>query len=245
MLIAQVSDIHASGNNDNLSRFDRALVWLEHLGPDVLVLTGDLIDDRWGEGYHQISERLRLRKWTTLILPGNSDDPHLMRSVWGAHRWAADAPGDSLHFVHETDRLRLIGLDSTVENKTSGNVITHLGWLEKQLQNENTKPSLLFLHHHIFESGIPTLDNTLCEGSSQLAGLLGHLSDKPLAIASGHVHRPIVGLFAGIPAFICGSICPANPVWFGSEDVPPVNDPPSLMIHRYARNVLTSHHVSL
>jgi 3',5'-cyclic AMP phosphodiesterase CpdA len=245
MLIAQVSDIHASGNNDNLSRFDRTLEWLDQLRPDVLVLTGDLIDDGWGEGYHLISERLGRREWISLILPGNSDDRHLMRSVWGANRWASDAPAGSLHFVHETDRLRLAGLDTTVENKTSGNVINHLGWLKKQLQSKNTLPSLLFLHHHIFESGIPTLDSTMCDGYSQLADLLRHIPDKPLAIASGHVHRPVAGIFAGIPAFICGSVCPANPLWFGSENVPPVNDPPSLMIYRYVGNVLTSHHVSL
>ncbi|WLS78413.1 metallophosphoesterase [Erwinia pyri] len=245
MLIAQVSDIHASQDNDNLSRFDRALEWLDQLSPDVLVLTGDLIDAGWGEGYHLISERLKLKKWTSLILPGNSDDRHLMRSVWGANQWASDAPGDSLHFVYETEHLRLTGLDTTVENKISGNVINHLAWLKKQLQSVTTPPSLLFLHHHIFESGIPTLDSTMCDGSSQLAELLRQIPDKPLAIASGHVHRPVAGIFAGIPAFISGSICPANPLWFGSANVPPVNDPPSLMIHRYAGNVLTSHHVSI
>ncbi|KGT95982.1 metallophosphoesterase [Erwinia typographi] len=245
MLIAQVSDIHASHHNDNLLRFDRALEWLEQIKPDVLVLSGDLIDDQWYDGYQQISDRLSQKKWPSLILPGNSDDRHMMRSAWKEYAWADDAPDESLHFVHESGDLRLIGLDSTVEGTASGCVVRHLEWLEKQLLRKPAYPSLLFLHHHVFESGIPTLDSTLCEGATELADLLNRLPGKPAAIASGHVHRPVAGVFAGIPAYICGSICPANPLWFGTENVPLVNDPPALMIHRYVDNAMTSYHVSV
>lgn len=135
MLIAQVTDIHASRNNDNLRRFDRALEWLEHINPDVLVLTGDLIDEQWHEGYQLIFDRLSQKKWPSLVMPGNSDDRGMMRSIWGTQGWAEDAPDNSLHFVHHLSNIRLIGLDSTIEGKNSGDVINHLEWLEKQLQN--------------------------------------------------------------------------------------------------------------
>ena len=104
-------------------------------------------------------------------------------------------------------------------------------------------PSLLFMHHHVFASGIPTLDKTLCRGLDGLEALIRHSPNRLLAIASGHVHRPVAGMFAGIPACICGSVCPANPLWFGIVDVPPVQDPPALMIHLYVDNVLTSYHI--
>ena len=209
------------------------------------MLTGDLIDEQWHEGYQLIFDRLSQKKWPSLVMPGNSDDRGMMRSIWGTQGWAEDAPDNSLHFVHHLSNIRLIGLDSTIEGKNSGDVINHLEWLEKQLQNRGTTASLLFLHHHVFESGIPSLDETLCCGTRELAELIKRIPDKPLAIASGHVHRPVAGIFAGIPAFICGSICPANPVWFGSNNIPPANDPPSLMIHRYVDNIFTSHHVSV
>jgi predicted MPP superfamily phosphohydrolase len=45
VIIAQLSDIHAHEHNDNLTRLDRALAWLDLMSPDALVLTGDLIDD--------------------------------------------------------------------------------------------------------------------------------------------------------------------------------------------------------
>lgn len=46
MIIAQISDIHAAADNDNLQRLERALAWLATLAPDALVLTGDLADNR-------------------------------------------------------------------------------------------------------------------------------------------------------------------------------------------------------
>ena len=243
MLIAQVSDIHASTENDHLFRFDRVLNWLTHLQPDLLVLTGDLTDGHWQEGYKQIADRLNQQNYPSLILPGNSDDRSLMRSVWDENRWALDAQGEALHFTHNMGGIHLIGLDSTIDYKDYGSVADHLRWLDNQLSDADNPPSLLFLHHHVFASGIPTLDETMCRGLPEMEELIRRAPARLLAISTGHVHRPIAGTFAGIPAYICGSVCPANPVWFGTVKAPPANDPPALMIHRYVSNSLTSHHV--
>lgn len=243
MLIAQVSDIHASPENDHLFRFDQVLNWVTHLKPDVLVLTGDLTDGHWLEGYKQIADRLNQQHYPSLILAGNSDNRSMMRSVWDENRWVHDAQGKALHFVHDTGDIRLIGLDSTIDYKDYGSVADHLEWLDNQLSDAESPPSLLFMHHHVFASGIPTLDETMCRGLPEMEDLIRCAPGRLLAISTGHVHRPIAGTFADIPAYICGSVCPANPVWFGTINVPPANDPPALMIHRYVSNSLTSHHV--
>ncbi|WP_337023787.1 MULTISPECIES: metallophosphoesterase [unclassified Pantoea] len=70
----QVSDIHASPDNDHLLPFDQVLNWLMHLKPDVLVLTGDLTDGHWQEAYKQIADCLNKQSYPSLILPCNSDD---------------------------------------------------------------------------------------------------------------------------------------------------------------------------
>ncbi|WP_052282618.1 metallophosphoesterase [Kluyvera genomosp. 1] len=243
MLIAQVSDIHASPENDHLFRFDQVLNWLTHLKPNVLVLTGDLTDGHWLEGYKQIAEHLNQHNYPSLILAGNSDDRSMMRSVWGENKWAREAQGEAMHFVHDTGGIRLIGLDSTIDGQDDGSVADHLVWLETQLNDAGSLPSLLFLHHHVFASGIPTLDEMMCRGLPEMEDLIRCAPGRLLAISTGHVHRPIAGTFAGIPAYICGSVCPANPVWFGTANVPPANDPAALMIHRYVSHSLTSHHV--
>lgn len=245
MLIAQVSDIHASPGNDHLLRFDRVLTWLAHVRPDALVLSGDLTDDQWLEGYQQIAARLEQQDYPSLILPGNADDRHLMRATWGDSRWAQDAPAGALHAVHQVGALRLIGLDSTVEAEDYGDLSNHTAWLENQLRYADDSPVLLFTHHHLFPSGIPTLDQSMCRGLSGLEQVIKDTPARLLAISTGHVHRPVAGIFAEVPAYICGSVCPANPVWFGTANVPPVSDPPALMLHRYAGNALTSHHIGV
>lgn len=241
MLIAQVSDIHAAPDNDHLARFDQVLQWLTQLQPDVLVLSGDLTDNHWHEGYRAIAARLQQQAYSALVLPGNADDRQLMRSVWGEHHWGKEA----LHAVYDTGELRLIGLDTTVEGADHGTVTGHLEWLEKQLREEDAPPSILFTHHPVFACGIPPLDQTMCQGLEGLEALIKNRPSRLLAIASGHVHRPVAGMFAGIPAFICPAVCPANPLWLGTDYVPPAEQAPGLMIHRYVDNVLTSHQVSV
>lgn len=74
MLIAQITDIHAAPDNDHLQRLEQVLSWLEQMGPDIMVLSGDLTDGGWDEGYLRIAAQLEEQDYPTLILPGNSDD---------------------------------------------------------------------------------------------------------------------------------------------------------------------------
>ncbi|CCJ72202.1 3',5'-cyclic-nucleotide phosphodiesterase [Cronobacter condimenti 1330] len=115
MLIAQLSDIHAAPDNLNLTRLDNALTWLTPLNPDVLVLSGDLIDNGWYEGYQRIAERLATFNCRIIILPGNADDRGAMRAVWGPSMWPEAPDNGPLHAVVDTPALRIIGLDSTLE----------------------------------------------------------------------------------------------------------------------------------
>ncbi|NDL62792.1 metallophosphoesterase [Acerihabitans arboris] len=74
MLIAQITDIHATPNNGNMARLHRVMSWIETVRPDLLIVTGDLIDHEWYEGYAAIEVELRRAKCRFLVLPGNSDD---------------------------------------------------------------------------------------------------------------------------------------------------------------------------
>ncbi|MDI7493592.1 metallophosphoesterase [Cronobacter dublinensis] len=243
MLIAQISDIHAAPDNDNLTRFDNALAWLAPLAPDLLVISGDLADDGWRDGYSQIAARLEAFSCRLLILPGNADHHDALRATWGATLWTgADGP---LHAVADLPGLRVIGLDTTLEACAAGSVAAHLDWLSQQLDEAQGRQTLLFMHHHVFASGIPSMDAIMCRDHDALAALLRHHPARPLAIATGHVHRPAAGTLAGIPAYICGSVCPANPLWLGASHVPCVYDPPALMVHRVDNGALASHFIAV
>ena len=241
MIIAQISDIHAAADNDNLQRLERALAWLATLAPDALVLTGDLADNRHC-GHDLLAACLNAVPWPLFILPGNADNRDRLRAAW-PERFADKRP--ALHFTANIGGIRLIGLDSTLENSDAGSVAAHLGWLDQALNASPALPSILFLHHHLFLCGIPGIDNSICHDRRQLETLLRNSMRPPLAIACGHVHRPMMSLFAGIPAYVCGSVCAANPLWFGADTVPPVNDPVYLLIHRFNDGELVSYHVAV
>lgn len=245
MIIAQVSDIHAAENNDNLSRFEHALAWIDLITPDALVLSGDLIDDNWCDGYAAIAAQLNKRSYPSFILPGNSDDRTSMKSILKCPYWNNTCEDGALHFVADIGELRLIGIDTTIAGNSAGAVGEHLPWLAENLIKDGPADSILFMHHPVILSGIPPLDQIMCCDMAKLAEFLTDHPRKPIAISAGHVHRSMSGQLAGIPAYICGSICPENPLWFGTAIIPPVNGAPSFMIHRYADSQLVSHPVLL
>jgi len=186
---------------------------------------------------------LKALPYPSLLLPGNADNRGLMRQQWGNERWAQNASGEALHFSQSASGLHLLGLDTSVSEQSYGDFTVHLEWLDKQLDAAGEAHVLLFLHHHVFPSGIPTLDETMCRGLSEFEEVLRRTPARLLALSSGHVHRPVTGTFAGIQASISGSICPANPLWFGADIFTAALEPPMLMIHRYEDEKLSSHHV--
>lgn len=243
MLIAQISDIHASADNDNIQRLGRVVSWLSDFRPDILVLSGDLVDDGWVAGYDAIKQALQRLACRSLILPGNADKRATMRAALPeVNYWHHGAP---MHFAEPCGDALVIGLDVCVDGQAYGDVTAHLPWLETTLQANEQKTVLLFTHHHIFRSGIAVLDDVMCKGINALENLLKRSGRPPVAICSGHVHRPMAGIVAGVPAYICGSICPANPLAIDPSRTPEMYDGPSLMIHDLENGRLVSSHVTV
>ncbi|MCM2294183.1 metallophosphoesterase [Allorhizobium sp. BGMRC 0089] len=243
MLVAQLTDIHASPASDNIARFEAALVWLKSLRPDILVVTGDLVDDGWAEGYRTVKDLLDALDHPVFVLPGNADDKGLLQTMMPER--IKTRPDGAMHFVHRCETVQIIGVDVCVEGQAYGDITPHLPWLEATLNGLCGDSALIFMHHPVFASGIDVLDEAMCRGVDGLRAILSSASVPPLAICSGHVHRPMASAFAGIPAFICGSICPANPLWLHSSVVPSAPDPAALMIHDICNGRLVSSHVSL
>ena len=239
MLIAQLSDIHARAGGSGLVALTRAVDWLQGLAPDAVVLTGDLVDEGWSDGYAAIVRSLDRLGCPWLVLPGNADQPELMRATLPGM-----PPSGPLHFDRRIAGVRLIGLDVTIAGAAFGDVRPHLDWLAERL-GEGGETTLLFTHQHLFPSGIAPMDATMCAGADMLEALLLAAASKPALVASGHVHRAMARLFAGVPAYICPSLCPANPLLLDPARGPPVTDPPALLIHDVRNGGVTTSHVGL
>nr|WP_245460718.1 metallophosphoesterase [Rhizobium leguminosarum] len=155
MLVAQISDIHAGPDLSSLRTLERAIGWLKSFRPDVLVVTGDLVNDRWRHGYRLVAENLRSLDCPVHLLPGNGDDVQLMRSELVAVGTWINATGP-MHFRTAVDGLTLFGVDVTVAGQSYGDVLPHLPWLASALADVTT-PSLLFMHQPPLRIGIEVL----------------------------------------------------------------------------------------
>jgi Icc protein len=243
MLIAQMSDIHASAENNNLFRLGRAISWLASIQPDVVVMTGDLVEGNWPEGYQLITVALQHLNCRSLILPGNSDERAVMRETMPeVDYWTYEA---GMHFAECHSEALIIGLDVCVDDQTYGDIAGSLPWLQRTLTSDLPGIPLLFTHHHLFRCGISPIDDVMCRGTNALGDVLSGSGRQPIAICSGHVHRSMSSSIAKIPAHICGSICPANPLLLDPSRQPPVTDPPALMIHDLRNGQLVSSHISV
>nr|WP_245305718.1 metallophosphoesterase [Rhizobium leguminosarum] len=210
MLVAQISDIHAGPDLSSLQALERAIGWLKMFRPDALVVTGDLVDDGWRQGYRLVAESLRSLDFPVYLLPGNADDVQLMRSELAAVGTWIKATGP-MHFRAAVDGLALFGVDVTVAGQSHGDVLPHLPWLMSALADVTT-PALLFMHQPPFTIGIEALDRVGCRNGSALFSALETMHRLPLAILCGHVHRPAFGRLGIIPVqtqrrragFTCG-----------------------------------------
>ncbi|MBY5446274.1 metallophosphatase [Rhizobium leguminosarum] len=242
MLVAQISDIHARPDLSSLRTLERAIAWLKTFRPDALVVTGDLVDDGWRQGYRLVAESLRSLDCPVHLLPGNGDDVQLMRSELAVGAWI-NATGP-MHFQTAVDGLTLFGVDVTVAGQSYGDVLPHLPWLMSVLADVTT-PSLLFMHQPPFRIGIEVLDQVGCRNGSALFSALQTMHRLPLAILCGHVHRPAIGRLGSIPVQTCGSLCLPNPLLLEGRADLSVIDAPSFLVHEVSDGRLVSHVVSI
>jgi 3',5'-cyclic AMP phosphodiesterase CpdA len=243
VLVAQISDIHAGPDLSSLRTLERAIGWLKTFRPDVLVVTGDLVNDRWRHGYRLVAENLRSLDCPVHLLPGNGDDVQLMRSELVAVGTWINATGP-MHFRTAVDGLTLFGVDVTVAGQSYGDVLPHLPWLTSALADVTT-PSLLFMHQPPLRIGIEVLDQVGCRNGSALLSTLKTMHRLPLAILCGHVHRHAFGRLGSMTVQTCGSLCPPNPLLLDGRADLSVIDAPSFLMHEVSDGRLVSHVVSV
>ncbi len=208
--VAQISDLHikppgalAYGRVDTAKALERCVTALNEFrpAPDFVVISGDLADTPLSEEYGYLKRLLAPLKLSFASLPGNHDSRDLMRAAFPRADYAfASGP---LNQKREIGGLDLILLDSSVTGKPHGELdASTLSWLEAALASSASRPALLFMHHPPFQTGIWHMDRQNLSNSSELAPIV-RLHPRVQLIATGHVHRAALTMFAGVPTTIC------------------------------------------
>ena len=208
--IAQISDLHikrpgamAYGRVDTAKALERCVAGLNEFtpGPDFVVISGDLADTPTAEEYDHLKRLLAPLKLPFASIPGNHDAREMMRAAFPASNYAQSS--GPLDQRIEFAGLDLLLLDSSVPGEPHGRLDpATLEWLDATLASSSQRPALLFLHHPPFGAGILHMDRQNLFNADALA-LIVRRHPRVRLVATGHIHRATLTMFAGVPTTIC------------------------------------------
>jgi len=209
-IIAQISDLHikvpgalAYGKVDTAKALERCVAELNAFEPrpDLVVISGDLVDTPTPEEYEHLWRLLAPLKIPFIGVPGNHDSREMMRAAFPDRAYARSA--GALDQARTIGPLDIILLDSHVPGQPHGVLeASTLQWLDATLSSSQTRPALVFLHHPPFRTGIEHMDIQDLFNADELAAIVSK-HPRVQIVAAGHVHRATLTTFAGAAATIC------------------------------------------
>jgi len=242
MLIAQITDTHIKPRGRlAYRRVDTAAYLADavaHLNaqdpaPDVVLATGDMVDAGTAEEYGLLGEILAPLKAPVFLIPGNHDARGAMAAGFPRHRYL---PRDGLlNYAIEDFPVRLVALDTLVEGESGGTLErAHFAWLDRTLGDRPGAPTIVFMHHPPFRTGIAHMDRIGLRGAAELEAIVAR-HPQVERVLCGHLHRPIQVRFGGTIASTAPStahqvaldLSPDGPSAF-------VMEPPGYQLHRWS-----------
>ena len=254
MLIAQITDIHLGFEPDNPTEFnrkrlDQVLERIEALEPqpDLLLATGDLTDKGDADSYRRLRTALGGVRCPVLMCMGNHDDRDCFSELFPD----VERPDGFVQYVHDdpAQPLRFIIIDTLEPGRHGGGFCaTRAAWLKARLAEERDKPTMLILHHPPIETGIDwmTADPEAAWIRRLRRAMEG--ADNVVSMVSGHIHRPMLTLWAGRQLSVCPSTAPQ--VALDLREIDPakpdkrpmiVADPPAFALHLWTGRRVVTH----
>jgi len=216
MNIAQITDLHVVAR-DRLwmrrvptnAQVAEAVAHINALDPrpDVVIVSGDLTDHGRDDEYEMLREILSKLAMPYFLIPGNHDrrEPLLKHFADRPHM----PPVGSRFVQYAVDEypIRLIGLDTIVPEQEHGEMCAErLRWLDETLSARPQHPTIIFMHHPPFRTGIRWMDAYGLYGGREMEHVVSR-HRQVLRVACGHIHRPIFVQWAGTIASVAPSTC--------------------------------------
>ncbi|WP_068318729.1 phosphodiesterase [Polycladidibacter hongkongensis] len=258
MLIAQISDCHLTKDNacdergvDRLAQLQRAVDFLQEQWPelDAVVVSGDVSDDGTAASYAQAKDALAHLPCPAFVLPGNHDLREPMRTAFAAQGYLpAQGP---LCYAQRIGDLQIVALDSLEEGQVAGVFCEQQAtWLEGQLKASAETPTLVFVHHPPFATGLTGVDEIcLREGRERFWEVLAP-HPQVLGVASGHIHHAMSAVHHRTAGALLVSTCQGLACQFHHDLIGDAMggasiDPLALRLFKYADGQLSAHLRSL
>ena len=240
MLVAQLSDPHIVeagewmlGSVDTASAFARAIQHVNELRdrPDLVLLTGDLVNDGLPSQYEHLGALLAALEVPFWLMPGNHDHTPSLRKAFPDDVPGVDGRADG---VRDGD-VRIVAVDSTRFPEPGGTLDDdQLHWLHAVLSEQPGTPTMVALHHPPFDSGLRFMDTMRLDAGATEA-LESVVSRHPQVerVLCGHLHRGMALRFAGTIAMSCPGSAHSLELGFGDGPTQWNEEPSSLLLHRW------------
>lgn len=198
-IIAHISDMHAGSQYFVPNLMDRAVVELNELRPNVVVVTGDLTNEGFKQEYLLAKSYLdKIQCEDLLVVPGNHD----ARNVGYVH---FEEMYGSRQTVCHRDGISIVGVDSSEPDLDHGTIGRHrYKWIADQF-SVKADFRVFLLHHHLLPiPGTGRERNMVYDAGDTLEVLQACNANLVL---SGHKHVPYAWRLEEIYTVNAGTVC--------------------------------------
>ena len=241
MLVVQMSDPHIVeeglqllGRIDTATMLQAAVAHVNGLDPqpDLVLLTGDLVNEGKPEEYAHLRRLLEPLRAPYHLVPGNHDLTPELRAAFPDHvHGSADGRADGVI----DGPLRIVTLDSSRYPEPGGALDPEqLDWLDATLAAAPDHPTVVAVHHPPFATGIAHMD-TMALDAPSARGLEQVISrhQQVERVLSGHLHRMITRRFAGTVALTSPGTAHAVVLDLGDRTPAWNREPPAILLHQW------------
>jgi 3',5'-cyclic AMP phosphodiesterase CpdA len=199
LTVAHISDLHAGSPYFVPNLMDRAVVELNELAPDVVLVTGDLTEMGFKQEYLLAKSYLdRLDCPDVLVIPGNHDARH----VGYVHFEEMIGPRSCVMY---RDGVTLVGVDSSEPDLDYGLIgRARYRWLEEKF----ARPSsfrIFMLHHHLLPVPGTGRERNIVYDAGDVLEVLQRC--KVNLVLSGHKHVPYAWRLEDLFVVNTGTCC--------------------------------------
>lgn len=182
-VIAHLSDLHTGSPYFVPNLLDRALVEVNDIHPDIVIVTGDLTSMGYRQEFREAREYLdRLVCEDVLVVPGNHDS----RNVGYAHFERLFATRET---VIRKNGVTVVGVDSTEPDLDYGRIGRHrYPWIREAFAERPNDFKIFALHHHLLPIPGTGRERNIVNDAGDVLEVLIECGVE--LVLSGHKHVP-------------------------------------------------------
>ncbi|AGQ39147.1 TPA: 3',5'-cyclic-AMP phosphodiesterase [Mannheimia haemolytica] len=169
---------------------------------DLVLATGDLIQDHNIAGYHYFAQITNSLNSPIVWLEGNHDVQPSMSEILAQYKHILPHKQILLG-----EQWQLLMLNTQVVGMPYGELsYSQLKWLEEKLAQYPQRFTLVALHHNILPTNSAWLDQHSLKNSNELSEIFAKFKNVK-AIVHGHIHQQVDDIWHGIPIYATPSTC--------------------------------------